>query len=111
MSDVQCKTCDTLVGTKDNSAEGYRVFKWAIALATGEEGEEKFEIQQWVSAQLLAAIQNLGVRKFIVKEEQSRGEAEVLMVPRSLSHVIESTSNFFSSGYSHQTSASRVPRR
>ncbi|KAF2096449.1 hypothetical protein NA57DRAFT_58364 [Rhizodiscina lignyota] len=71
--DVLCNQCNMPIGVVDDIAGGYRIFKWAVIVAHEDESEQN-DIQQWISAQLLAAIQNIGVRKFAIQQQGSGKE-------------------------------------
>jgi len=56
---VVCKNCGLVVGAPEDSAEGWRIWKWCIDIQ-----HTSYSIQKWISARLLFLIENQGVRKF-----------------------------------------------
>lgn len=67
-----CGSCDAEVGIVDDRAEGWRIWKWSVAIPFPRK-VETFSIQKWISAHFLALIENQGVRKFSVRPD---GEEE-----------------------------------
>ena len=67
-----CGSCDAEVGIVDDRAEGWRIWKWSVAISFPRK-VETFGIQKWISAHFLALIENQGVRKFSVRSD---GEEE-----------------------------------
>ncbi|KAF1992149.1 hypothetical protein K402DRAFT_388723 [Aulographum hederae CBS 113979] len=63
---LACKTCGAMVGVVDEKAEGWRVFKWSMALSTADGQQESYSAEKWISAQILTAIENDAIRKFVV---------------------------------------------
>ncbi|KAJ9669333.1 hypothetical protein H2201_000685 [Coniosporium apollinis] len=68
LQQLTCLRCGALVGTVDERAEGFKLWKWAVVLSFGGEPPKQYSIQKWVSAQLLSLIENEGVRKFVVSD-------------------------------------------
>ncbi|KAF2146594.1 uncharacterized protein K452DRAFT_348336 [Aplosporella prunicola CBS 121167] len=65
-----CKQCTATVGAVDERAEGWRLFKWSMAVTGQSSGVMKsYSMPKWISAQLLTLIENQGIRKFTVRSE------------------------------------------
>ncbi|EON61953.1 hypothetical protein W97_01171 [Coniosporium apollinis CBS 100218] len=82
LQQLLCLGCGGLVGTIDDRVEGFKLWKWAVALSFGDEPPKQYSIQKWVSAQLLALVENEGVRKFVVGDASAEadGSKERLML-------------------------------
>ncbi|KAF2253072.1 hypothetical protein BU26DRAFT_214208 [Trematosphaeria pertusa] len=66
-STLFCKQCKHMLGTKDASSDGWRIWKWCISIASGSSSRPSiYSIQKWISARLLFLTENQGVRKFHV---------------------------------------------
>lgn len=63
-------TCGTELGSEDWTSGGIKLLKWSLAVLHGEQ-LVSFPVQCWFAAQLLAAIDNEGTRRFHVEEEAS----------------------------------------
>ncbi|KAH7060808.1 ubiquitin-conjugating enzyme E2-binding protein [Macrophomina phaseolina] len=62
-----CSTCKTVVGVVDPRAEGWRIWKWSIAVTPkGSDKPQTHGVSKWIAAQLLYLIESQGVRKFTV---------------------------------------------
>ncbi|KAL2352205.1 ubiquitin-conjugating enzyme E2-binding protein [Cryomyces antarcticus] len=72
-SQLLCSKCRAVVGVVDERAEGWRIYKWAISVNTNcSRAPTSHDIAKWLSAQLLALIDNQGVRKFVVHDDEER---------------------------------------
>ncbi|KAF2397415.1 hypothetical protein EJ06DRAFT_482129 [Trichodelitschia bisporula] len=76
---LRCEKCDSVVGVVDKLAEGWRLYKWAVGVKTGDE-VETFKVQKWVTALLGAGIENSGGRRFVVEDEDEGGEKGALLL-------------------------------
>lgn len=68
-SSIMCKHCQSMIGTQDATADGWRIRKWGISIASSLPGSPPapfYSTQKWISARLLYLIENTGVRKFHV---------------------------------------------
>ncbi|KAF2109491.1 ubiquitin-conjugating enzyme E2-binding protein [Lophiotrema nucula] len=73
-----CKHCKHTLGTTDEQASGWRIWKWCISIpSTSSSGSSSalhdsspristYSVQKWISARLLYLIENSGLRKFQV---------------------------------------------
>ncbi|KAH7123914.1 ubiquitin-conjugating enzyme E2-binding protein [Dendryphion nanum] len=65
-----CRQCDHPLGTSDGSANGWRIWKWSVDVASSGPQSQSlsqpntFNVQKWISARLIFLIENQGVRKF-----------------------------------------------
>jgi len=75
-----CRSCNAIVGVADERAEGWRVYKWSMALTNESGTRTAYSTERWASAQLLAAIENEGVRKFFLQVADSPGDGQGLVV-------------------------------
>lgn len=73
-----CSTCTAEIGTVDDRAEGWRIYKWSLSVlfcvldsTAPSPLPPTYSVQKWISAQFLSLIENLGVRKFSVHAEDS----------------------------------------
>ncbi|KAF1999435.1 hypothetical protein P154DRAFT_600959 [Amniculicola lignicola CBS 123094] len=71
LDSLSCKTCSHPLGAKDSTAEGWRIWKWSIAVVTSLPSlgsslspPTTYSTQKWISARLLSLIENTGLRKF-----------------------------------------------
>ncbi|KAK8168456.1 HECT-like ubiquitin-conjugating enzyme-binding-domain-containing protein [Phyllosticta citrichinensis] len=66
-SHLLCSSCNSHVGLFDHSSNGFRLWKWSLAVTCKDTPSPKsYSPLKWVSAQLLSLIENQGVRKFTV---------------------------------------------
>jgi hypothetical protein len=64
---ILCKHCGQVLGKRDASADGWRIWKWCLSISSGPTSSPSYStysIQKWISARLLYLIENIGVRKF-----------------------------------------------
>ncbi|KAF2806707.1 uncharacterized protein BDZ99DRAFT_465502 [Mytilinidion resinicola] len=100
-SKLLCQTCKAQLGEVDDRAEGFRLWKWSLAIAESsaqEVGPEQprnldsdiamkpklttYSNQKWVSAHFLSLIENQAVRKFCVKpkhDDEISGEEKIMI--------------------------------
>ncbi|KAI9769627.1 MAG: hypothetical protein M1840_003864 [Geoglossum simile] len=72
---LACAACRAIVGVVDERAEGWRLYKWSLAVQSTEEAKaERFPTGAFTSAHLLTLIENQGVRKFTIKPERGDGD-------------------------------------
>lgn len=66
-----CKHCSHALGTVDESASGWRLWKWSIDITSSfsKPKANNYNLQKWISARLLFLIENQGVRKFHVRPD------------------------------------------
>lgn len=64
---LQCASCDTVIGVVDESAGGCKLYKWSLQVKKENAKVESFPVSKWISTQILAAIENSGVRRFVVE--------------------------------------------
>jgi HECT-like Ubiquitin-conjugating enzyme (E2)-binding len=75
---LACATCQAIVGAVDERAEGWRLYKWSLAVQSTEEAKaERFPTRAFVSAHLLALIENQGVRKFTIEAIGGDGDPPI----------------------------------
>jgi len=74
-----CGSCNGEVGIIDDRAEGWRVWKWSVAISSSKK-LETYSVQKWISAHFLALIENQGVRKFNVRAEGGDGSSLMLWI-------------------------------
>ncbi|KAI9778508.1 MAG: hypothetical protein M1839_008038 [Geoglossum umbratile] len=73
-----CAACQAIVGAVDERAEGWRLYKWSLAVQSTEDANvERFPTEAFVSAHLLALIENQGARKFIIRTEGEGGDSPI----------------------------------
>ena len=75
-----CGSCNADVGIVDDRAEGWRIWKWSVAISFPRR-VEKFSIQKWISAHFLALIENQGVRKFSVRPDDEEESTLLVGLP------------------------------
>ncbi|KAI9819501.1 MAG: hypothetical protein M1827_006949 [Pycnora praestabilis] len=81
--DIQCSDCKAVLGVYDARANGYRIYKWSVAVRQDEnDTSRQYPVQAFISAQLLALIDNQAVRRFVIhnKEVGETGSALLLWV-------------------------------
>ncbi|OJD29851.1 ubiquitin-conjugating enzyme e2c-binding protein [Diplodia corticola] len=79
-----CSSCKSIVGVTDPRADGWRIWKWSVAIApkgeTTTTSARSYNIRKWIAAQLLYLIENQAVRKFTITVDSDdifqRGEGE-----------------------------------
>jgi len=64
---LQCFACDQVLGNVDSSTEGWKLYKWSVRVQKEDSVVESFSVPRWISTQLLAAVENSGVRRFVVE--------------------------------------------
>jgi hypothetical protein len=86
-----CQACKAHLGEVDERAEGFRLWKWSLAINNPTETSLKpepanYSTPKWISAHFLSLIENQAVRKFFVKPGSEEGVAgdEKIMVRLSL---------------------------
>ncbi|KAF1808984.1 hypothetical protein P152DRAFT_180169 [Eremomyces bilateralis CBS 781.70] len=75
-----CESCRSPLGVVDEMAEGFKIFKWAVSVSSPNLTAPFFKTQKWAAATLLHEVETTGVRKYIVKEEDSSAGQERLLV-------------------------------
>ncbi|KAF2270454.1 hypothetical protein CC78DRAFT_528227 [Lojkania enalia] len=65
-----CKECRHILGTPDEPADGWRIWKWSIGIkdtvSPSTPSMSTFTVRKWISARFLYLIENTGLRKFHV---------------------------------------------
>jgi hypothetical protein len=64
---LHCASCDLALGVVDSTIEGWKLYKWSISIVKEDALTESFTVPKWISTQLLAAVENSGVRRFVVE--------------------------------------------
>lgn len=64
-----------MLGAVDDRAGGWRLYKWALSIPQYTTNINNYNLQKWISAQLLATIENQGVRKFVIGDGHDDDEA------------------------------------
>ena len=104
-----CGSCDAEVGIVDDRAEGWRIWKWSVAISFPRK-VETFSIQKWISAHFLALIENQGVRKFSVRSDSEEESSLLVGLPLLNGFtVVVLIAAVISSGFSRQISVSLAP--
>ncbi|KAF2435842.1 hypothetical protein EJ08DRAFT_580048 [Tothia fuscella] len=70
-----CTSCDAVIGVVDEGADGWKLYKWSLQLRKEGGVVESFAVSKWISTQLLAAIENSGVRRFVVEPSTSQSQS------------------------------------
>lgn len=78
-----CTQCKHSIGTLDEPASGWRIWKWCVHAASTSQSEDKlstdtFNVQKWISARLIFLIENQGVQKFHVHPDIDSSSTETL---------------------------------
>ena len=74
--EVHCTGCDILLGFQDKTAQGWRLYKWSLAVIPSHAaGTEIFALESILCTQLLALIDAQAVRKFVVHNGGTEDEA------------------------------------
>jgi len=82
--------CHEALGFVDERADGWRLWKWSLCVQlNGQSDEQAFSIEMFVSAQLLAMIEDQAVRKFVMYNEEGTNDAPGIMV--SYSYFVSTT--------------------
>lgn len=72
-----CSRCKQTLGIPDDSAEGWRIWKWCIRISPRPgQPSTTFSVQKWISARLLFLVENQGVRKFHVHADVDPSQTE-----------------------------------
>ncbi|KAF2088328.1 hypothetical protein K490DRAFT_65005 [Saccharata proteae CBS 121410] len=71
---LRCADCKTTIGAVDERAEGWRLWKWSVAISSNGTPPVQYSTPKWISAQLLALIENQGVRKFVIDSQPPTSE-------------------------------------
>ncbi|KAH0564939.1 hypothetical protein GP486_001678 [Trichoglossum hirsutum] len=67
---LACASCQVIVGAADERAEGWRLYKWSLAVQPAEEANtERFRADFFISVHLLALIETQGARKYIIETD------------------------------------------
>lgn len=71
-SELHCSSCEALLGVKDASAEGWRIYKSSLSVKPSLDAEwETSPREIFISSQLLALIESSAARKFVVHDNNS----------------------------------------
>ncbi len=86
---LNCTSCHEIVGVKDKKERhSLRLFKWGVALQRSRELDwETCSVQEIVSAQLLALIDEQAAYKFLVYNGDAEDSKTAMMVSGSLTSV------------------------
>lgn len=78
---LRCTACQEVVGSVDESANGWRLWKWSLCVQSNDQSDgQSFPTKMFVSAQVLGLIENQAVRKFVVYDEDGEdGVAGILV--------------------------------
>ncbi|KAH0537089.1 hypothetical protein FGG08_006091 [Glutinoglossum americanum] len=80
---LACAACQTIVGATDERAEGWRLYKWSLAVQpTDDIAVERFPADPFISAHLLALIETEGGSKFIVETDEGGGATPIVAPTR-----------------------------
>jgi len=64
-----CSSCHTVQGFVNATVAGWTIMKWGVACAVrAAQNFISFEIEQWVTTQMLSTVESQSVRKFLVKD-------------------------------------------
>lgn len=81
LPEAKCVKCTNTVGSFDAGSGGVRVLKWAVNVSQGSISEQ-YAFQKWISAQFLNIVENTGVRRFVVQDQNAGSGA--LAAPQGL---------------------------
>ena len=99
---LACSSCHELVGTEQKRVGTLQLFKWALTLQRSRDSTwETYSVEEIVSAQLVAMIEDQAVSKFLVYSGNIE-DAEVALLVRKIhcSASICSLKHNTSCGYS-----------
>lgn len=82
-----CSSCHEVIGTEEKRARTLRLYKWSLAVQRDLGGIwETYSVQEIVSAQLLALIEEQATHKFLAYDG-SIEDANGALVVSELSHI------------------------
>ena len=80
---LECASCKCMVGIETDKTQYFQLFKWTVALKIpGQTGRKTFPLGRVLSTQLLAAIENYAVHKFLVHAGDLEHAKEALFVSK-----------------------------
>jgi hypothetical protein len=65
-ADLECSSCNTIVGILDATTLSYKMAKLALAVAPNISNLQSFDMAKWLSCHLLSSMDNEGLRKFTI---------------------------------------------
>ncbi|KIW07652.1 uncharacterized protein PV09_01594 [Verruconis gallopava] len=68
---LQCTRCGLALGIVDPATEGWKLYKWSLSISREDSSKQCFTNLKWISTQLLSAVENSGVRRFVVEPARS----------------------------------------
>ena len=78
---LKCSNCQRFVGIRDPKDGTSRLFKWSVKVQLSDDPTwEEYSIQEIVSAQLLALIEEQATHKFVVYSRNVEEVQEALLV-------------------------------
>ena len=78
---LKCSNCQRFVGVKDPNDGTFRLFKWNIKVQLSDDPTwEEYSVQEIVSAQLLALIEEQATYRFVVYSGNVEEVQEALLV-------------------------------
>ena len=87
---LKCVSCSEILGSKDEKeSSSVRLFKWSVALQRSRDlGWETCSVQEIVSAQLLALIEEQAVYKFLAYSGDADDSKTALFVSQSSTSLL-----------------------
>lgn len=73
-----CSSCNTPLGTLDSVTNSYKLAKLALSVSHGAERLQSFSATKWLSCHLLSAMDDQGLRRFIVTSKTGTHKALLL---------------------------------
>jgi hypothetical protein len=65
-TNLNCSSCDAILGTVDAATSSYKLFKLALSISSNDDHRQSFATSKWLSCHLLTSMDNQGLRKFVV---------------------------------------------
>jgi hypothetical protein len=70
-TNLNCSSCDAILGTLDVATSSYKLFKLALSTSSNNDHRQSFDTSKWLSCHLLTSMDNQGLRKFVVTSDQA----------------------------------------
>lgn len=103
---IACSSCGELIGAPQKREGAFRLYKWSLTVQRSRGGLwETSSVQEVISAQLLALIEEQAVHKFLIYDGNIKDAKDALLVSiaNSLFYFNSQTDQAISSGYLLQT--------
>lgn len=85
---IECALCGTNVGAVDDWSNGWRLYKWALAIRNTDDAKfVRYSTEKWVAAHLLALVDSHAIRKFVVHDGENEMKTAILVSQQRQLHT------------------------